>query len=216
MHNIVIFGAPGSGKGTQSHRLIQKYALNVLSTGDLLRKEVSSGSTLGQECKAIMDEGKFPSNEIIYSLVEKFLNEIPDGEGVLFDGFPRTVDQAIYLADLLEKKEDSIDFVIDLNVEDSVLMNRILGRFFCKSCGAIYNTFYKKTTKEDVCDDCGGVEFYHRSDDNETTVRTRLNVYKELTFPILDFFKNRGVKVVEVDGLRSEEEVFSQISAIIN
>lgn len=215
MHNIVIFGAPGSGKGTQSHRLTHEYALNVLSTGDLLRKEVASGSELGNTCKTIMDDGKFIPEDIMFNLVSNFLESIPETEGVLFDGFPRTVDQAEYLLNLLEKQEDKIDCVVNLEVEDSILLKRILGRFFCKGCGAIYNTFFKKTEIDSVCDECKGTEFYHRSDDNETTVQTRLDVYKELTFPILDFFKKRGVKVVNIDGLLSEEEVFSQIATVV-
>jgi adenylate kinase len=216
MQNIIIFGPPGSGKGTQSKKLMQNYDLRMLATGDLLRSEVASGSELGKLCKAIMDDGKFPSDQIVCDLAKKFLSDTTDTRGVLFDGFPRTIAQADFLRNFLTEGNSRIDCVIDLVVSEQVLMQRILGRYFCKGCGEIYNKFYKRTLKENVCDVCSGNNFYHRSDDNETTVATRLKVYRELTFPILKFLKDKGTQVVEINGAMSEEDVYTHIATVLN
>jgi len=215
MKHLIIFGAPGSGKGTQSKKLEEKLGFKVVSTGDLLRAEVASESEIGKMCAGIMAQGRFPDSSIIYKLVEKFLSDHSDAHGVLYDGFPRTIEQAQFLLKILKERDETIDKVINVNVDNDVLIKRISGRFSCADCGEIYNKYYKNPLSEGVCDICGSSNFKTRSDDTEDTVKTRLMVYEESTAPILDFFVNQHLDIIIVDGMQSVDSVFHQIESVL-
>lgn len=215
MKHLIIFGAPGSGKGTQSKKLEERYGFKVVSTGDLLRAEVASGSEIGNMCSDIMAQGRFPENKIIYQLVEKFLSENFDAKGILYDGFPRTIEQAKFLLDLLNQRNETVNTIINVQVDKDALIKRITGRFSCADCGEIYNQYYKIPEVEGKCDICGSVNFKIRSDDTEDTVKTRLMVYEESTAPIVDFFMNHNLNIVVVDGMKSVDDVFHQIESVL-
>lgn len=215
MKHLVIFGAPGSGKGTQSKKLEEKFGFKVVSTGDLLRAEVASESEIGRMCADIMAQGRFPDNAIIYKLVEKFLSEHSDAQGILYDGFPRTVEQAQFLLNILKERNETITKVINVKVDKTALVKRIVGRFSCADCGEIYNKYYKIPLSEGVCDICGSSNFKTRADDTEDTVKTRLMVYEEATAPILDFFVNQHLDIIIVDGMQSVDNVFHQIESVL-
>lgn len=215
MKHLVIFGAPGSGKGTQSKKLEKKYGVRVVSTGDLLRAEVAAGSEIGKSCAEIMAQGMFPDNKIIFQLIEIFWEKHESASNVLYDGFPRTVEQAEFLLRTLQKRGETIDAVIDINVETDVLVKRIAGRFVCAKCGEIYNKHFKQPSQEGVCDACGAVDFKTRADDNEDTVKTRMMMYEKATAPLLGFFRNQQLDIIIVDGMQTVETVFHQIENVM-
>lgn len=215
MKHLVIFGAPGSGKGTQSKKLEEKHGIRVVSTGDLLRAEVAAGSEIGKTCADIIAQGKFPDNAIIFKLIELFLDKSSDAEGILYDGFPRTVEQAEYLLNLLTQRGEIIQTVINIGVDEDVLIKRISGRFACAECGEIYNKYFKAPSTEGVCDVCGAENFKVRADDNESTVKTRMMMYEEATAPVLDFFNDRNLNIILVDGMQPVDVVFHQIENIL-
>lgn len=215
MKHLVIFGAPGSGKGTQSKNLVDKFGVKVVSTGDLLRAEVAAGSEIGKSCAEIMAQGKFPNNQLIFQLIELFWDKHKDASGILYDGFPRTVEQAEFLLTSLRDRGENIEAVIDINVDQDVLTKRIAGRFACARCGEIYNTYFKQPSKKDVCDVCGCVEFKTRADDNEDTVKTRMMMYEQSTAPVLDYFIDQKLDIILVDGMQSVEAVFHQIENVM-
>lgn len=215
MKHLVIFGAPGSGKGTQSKKLQDKYGVKVVSTGDLLRAEVAAGSEIGKSCAEIMAQGKFPDNKIIFQLIELFWEKNADASGILYDGFPRTVEQAEFLLTSLRNRGETIEAVIDINVDQDVLVKRIAGRFACAKCGEIYNRYFKLPSNEGVCDVCGGDEFKTRADDNEDTVKTRMMMYEQSTAPVLDYFMDQQLEIIIVDGMQSVETVFHQIENVM-
>lgn len=215
MKHLIIFGAPGSGKGTQSKKIEEKYAIRVLSTGDLLRAEVAAGSEIGNVCADIIAQGKFPDNAILFKLIELFLDKNSDASGVLYDGFPRTVEQAEYLHNLIKQRGEVIDTVINVDVDAQTLVKRISGRFSCAECGEIYNKYYKIPSVEGVCDVCNAQNFKVRADDNEDTVKTRMKMYEEATAPVLDFFRDLDLNIVMVDGMQSMDIVFHQIENVL-
>jgi adenylate kinase len=215
MKHIVIFGAPGSGKGTQSKKLEEKLGFKVISTGDLLRQEVNSGSEIGKVCADIIAQGRFPDNAIIYQLVEKFLSDNSKAPGILYDGFPRTVEQAEFLLKTLKERSETIDSIINVQVDKDALVKRIVGRFSCADCGEIYNKYYKNPSVEGMCDVCGSSNFKTRADDTEDTVKTRLMIHEEATAPILDFFIDQQLNIIMVDGMQSVDDVFHQIESVL-
>lgn len=215
MKHLVIFGAPGSGKGTQSKKIEEKYGIRVVSTGDLLRAEVAAGSEIGNVCADIIAQGKFPDNAILFKLIELFLDKNSDASGVLYDGFPRTVEQAEYLHNLLKQRGEVIDTVINVDVDAQTLIKRISGRFSCSECGEIYNKYYKIPSVEGVCDVCNAQNFKVRADDSEYTVKTRMKMYEEATAPVLDFFRDLDLNIVMVDGMQSMDIVFHQIENVL-
>ena len=215
MKHLIIFGAPGSGKGTQSKKIEEKYGIRVLSTGDLLRAEVAAGSEIGNVCADIIAQGKFPDNAILFKLIELFLDKNSDASGVLYDGFPRTVEQAEYLHNLINQRGEVIDTVINVDVDAQTLVKRISGRFSCAECGEIYNKYYKIPSVEGVCDVCNAQNFKVRADDNEDTVKTRMKMYEEATAPVLDFFRDLDLNIVMVDGMQSMDIVFHQIENVL-
>ena len=205
MFNLVLFGPPGSGKGTQSANIIEKYNLVQLSTGDILRGEVKNETPLGLEAKKFMDQGQLVPDEVVIGMISSKLDENPEVKGFIFDGFPRTLAQAEALSELMQNMKIKLDKVISLNVPDSLIVGRITGRRVCSGCGASFHVEFNPSKKDGVCDYCGG-ELTIRKDDNAETVKSRLEAYHSQTAPLIDFYKNMGV-FMELDGTKDVSEV---------
>ena len=211
--NIVIFGPPGAGKGTQSDFIVSKYNLFQLSTGELLRKEIKNKSKLGLEIDKIINSGNFVSNEIVGNLVEKITSNKKYNNRIVFDGYPRNLSQAKNLDDLLVKYGQKIHLVLNLKTGLDTIKKRISGRFYCQKCGKIYNKFFNPPPKNN---DCCNEEFLKKRDDDNINVATkRYNTYEKETSPVLDFYKKKNL-LKEVDGESSIEQIFKEISDIID
>ena len=212
--NIILLGPPGAGKGTQAQRLEQTRGMVQLSTGDMLRQAVAAGTPVGLKAKAVMAAGELVSDAIVSALIGERLDQSAQS-GAIFDGFPRTKHQAEALELLLADRGRSLDYVIELDVDEEALVDRITGRFSCANCGAGYHDTFKLPKVEGTCDVCGAHEFKRRPDDNEQTVRTRMAEYRAKTAPILPYYEERGL-VRRVDGMASVDEVAAQIDAILD
>lgn len=209
--NVVLFGAPGAGKGTQSELLISKQGMTQISTGDLFRHAMKNKTSLGVKAQEFIDKGQLVPDSIVIGMVDEALDQIKSD--FILDGFPRTVAQAEALEELLEKKKLSIDRAIFLEVPTEVLMGRLSGRRVCKNCGAVYHVDSKPPRKAQVCDNCGG-EVYQRNDDKAEVISTRLKTYDEFTSPLKAYYERAG-KFVMVDGNRSTEAVFEDIKNLL-
>jgi adenylate kinase len=214
MLNIILLGPPGAGKGTQAARLQAARGMIQLSTGDMLREARASGSPIGDKVKAIMDAGELVSDAIVTALIAERLDAASE-QGAIFDGFPRTRAQAEALDLLLSERGRHLDHVIELAVDEEALVQRITGRFTCTKCGTGYHDIFRPTQVPGVCDVCGSTEFKRRPDDNEQTVRTRMQEYRAKTAPILPFYEARGL-VRRVNGMSSVEQVAADIDAILD
>jgi len=214
MLNIILLGPPGAGKGTQAQRLQAERGMIQLSTGDMLRAAVKSGSPVGLKAKAVMEAGELVSDAIVSALIGERLDDMGEA-GAIFDGYPRTHAQAEALDLLLAERGRTLDHVIELCVDEDALVERIAGRFTCARCGAGYHDTFKRPLVDGVCDVCGSTEFLRRPDDNEQTVRTRLVEYRAKTAPILPYYEARGL-VRRIDGMGSVETVAAEIDAILD
>ena len=212
--NLILLGPPGAGKGTQAKELQERYSIVQLSTGDMLRAEVASGSELGQQAKEIMDSGGLVSDDLIINMISSRIDQDDCKNGFILDGFPRTTPQAKALDGMLKEKNLIIDHAIELKVDDEAMVNRVTGRFTCAGCGAGYHDEFQKLKEDGVCDKCGGTEFVRRADDNAETVRSRLEAYHDQTAPILSYYGDKEV-MKSVDGMASIDEVRKQLDAII-
>jgi adenylate kinase len=211
---IVLFGPPGCGKGTQAKRMQANTGLVQLSTGDMLRAAIASGSELGNRVKDIMAEGNLVDDDTVIAMLSERV-DAPDCEkGIILDGFPRTVAQAEALDTLLTGKGMEIDAVVELTVDDEALIERISGRYTCGNCGEGYHDTFKKPKAEGVCDECGGEKFDRRADDNAESVRIRLDAYRNLSAPLLPYYRERG-KIFAVNGMAGMDEVEKEIKAVI-
>lgn len=208
--NLILLGAPGAGKGTQAKQLMATYQLPQISTGDMLRSAQRDGDELGQLVKASLDAGNLVSDEIILALIEQRLQNDDTNNGAIFDGFPRTLEQAQALDGL---KGVTIDHVISIEVPENDLIRRLTGRRTCRSCGSMFHIDFKPSEKEGVCDQCGG-ELYQRSDDNETSIRRRLTVYRESTAPLVDYYAEQG-NLRQISGVGQPDEVAKRISSAL-
>ncbi|MEM1053196.1 MAG: adenylate kinase [Pseudomonadota bacterium] len=212
--NIILLGPPGAGKGTQSAGLVERHGMKQLSTGDILRAAVKSGSEVGKLAAEIMAAGKLFPDELMAQILDEHVEEIDAATGIIFDGYPRTKPQAELLDGLLEKHNRNLDHVIELAVDEDALVERITGRFSCAQCGALYHDTANPPKVAGVCDVEGSTEFKRRPDDNEETVRTRMQEYREKTAPILPGYEARGI-VKRVDGMADIDTVAKEIDAIL-
>lgn len=213
--NVILLGPPGAGKGTQSKYLEDRFHLKQLSSGDMLRAAVANGTEVGLVAKPYMESGKLVPDEVVLGVVFETIKSLPEGlPGFILDGFPRTVQQAAELDELLAKSRKTIDAVIVVDVSDDQLVERISGRFTCAKCGEVYNDFSRRPKAENICDRCGGTEFKRRSDDKPETVRARLDVYHKQTKPLIDYYRGKG-KLHVIDGELPIEDVTRRINGIM-
>ena len=212
--NIILLGPPGAGKGTQAQRLVDKYGMRQLSTGDMLRAAVKAQTPVGIQAKSVMDAGGLVSDEIVSALIGDELAAMGNDVGAIFDGYPRTEAQAHSLDAILTQHGRTLDHVIELDVDEDALVERITGRFTCASCGKGYHDTFEQPRQVGVCDRCGGSEFKRRPDDNEATVRTRMAEYRAKTAPILPVYEARDI-VSRVDGMADIDEVTAAIGRIL-
>jgi adenylate kinase len=211
--NIILFGPPGAGKGTQAKKMVDFYGIPQISTGDILRANVREGTELGLAAKAYMDKGELVPDEVLIGIIKNRLIEQDCEKGFILDGYPRTIPQADALAVILDEIDKPLDVVLNLEVPDEELIERISGRLICSKCGASYNRTFNPPKKEGVCDICGG-ELYQRPDDREEAVKNRLDVYKKQTQPLIDYYAKQGI-LVSLDGTKDIDEVFEDIKAVL-
>jgi len=209
MLRIILLGPPGAGKGTQAARIVEKYKIPQVSTGDILRKNIKAGTPLGIKAQEYMNKGQLVPDDLVIEIAEARLLEDDCANGFLLDGFPRTVCQAEELDGFLNKKGQSITKVLNINVDPDELMTRIIGRRVCRSCGASYHIVNMPSKVEGICDICGG-ELYQRPDDTAETVENRLMVYNTRTLPLIDYYNKCG-KVTLIDGSLGLDTVFADI-----
>ena len=212
--NIILLGPPGAGKGTQAARLVAKHGMRQLSTGDMLRAAVKAQTPVGIEAKAVMDRGELVSDAIVSALIDEELGSMGADTGAIFDGYPRTAAQAEALDALLAKHNRQLRHVIELEVNEDALVERITGRFTCANCGEGYHDVFKQPEVAGVCDKCGSTEFKRRPDDNEETVRTRMTEYRAKTAPILPIYDARGI-VTRIDGMADIDVVSTAIEQVL-
>jgi len=212
--DIILLGPPGAGKGTQAQRLVEHHGMRQLSTGDMLRETRKADTELGRKVADIMDTGGLVSDEIVSAMIDAKLADMGPDIGAIFDGYPRTEAQADQLDDILAKHGRKLDHVIELHVNEDALVERITGRYTCANCGEGYHDVFKQPAEAGVCDKCGSTEFKRRPDDNEETVRKRMQEYRGKTAPILPGYEERGI-VSRVDGMASIEDVTSAIDAVL-
>ena len=211
--NIILFGPPGSGKGTQANKLIRDFKLIKISTGDLLREEIKNNSSLGDKIKSIIDKGLLVSDDIIHDLIKKVLVNKKINNRLIFDGYPRNFNQAEELGFLIKKNNQKISCVLSFVVDKESVIKRILGRQICSNCGMIFNEYFYPTTKENH--NCDNKFLYKRSDDTENTIRSRFETYLEKTFPILNFYKKQNL-LHQINGMAKIDDIYKKIRGIID
>lgn len=206
-------GLPGAGKGTQAERIVADYQIPHISTGDMFRAAISDGTELGLKAKSFMDKGELVPDDVTIGIVRERLSKDDCSKGFLLDGFPRTVPQAEALETLLSDLKRTVDYVINIDVDQSILMDRLTGRRICKQCGATYHLVYNPPANDGVCDKCGG-ELYQRADDNEETVGTRLEVNVKQSQPLLSFYEEKGY-LRNINGQQDINKVYEDIQELL-
>ena len=212
--DLILLGLPGAGKGTQAEHIIEEYNIPHISTGDIFRAAIKNETPLGLEAKRYMDAGDLVPDEVTNNIVKERLQEDDVKNGFLLDGYPRTLNQSEALKANLQDLGRSLDAVLYLNVPMEVLMERLTGRYICSNCGATYHKVFNPTKVEGVCDKCEGIEFYQRDDDKPETVKKRIDVNKEQTDQLVEFYQDEGV-LKEIDGNRDQEDVFTEIKGLL-
>lgn len=211
--NLILMGAPGAGKGTQAVKLVERYKIPQISTGDMFRAAVKEGTELGKAAKACMEAGKLVPDEITIGIVRERLSKEDCAKGFILDGFPRTVEQADALKVMLDEQCKKLDRVLNINVPTEYLIERAVGRRNCRQCGATYHVKFNAPKTEGVCDVCGG-ELYTRADDNEETLKNRLSAYEKSTRPLIEYYKGEGL-YEEIDGRQSIEKVTEALIKVL-
>ncbi len=211
--NLIIFGPPGAGKGTQADKIVTEFNLNKISTGDLLRDEISKNTTLGKEIKKIIDKGSFVTDETINNLIKKIFSNNENHNRLIFDGYPRNLNQTKNLDHLLKKNKQSLTCVLSLNVPEDVVVKRILGRQVCTKCSLIFNKFFNPSNKKNH--NCGEQFLTTRSDDKEEVIIKRYKTYTIETLPILNFYKNLDL-LYEIDGIKDIDSIYKEIRQILH
>ncbi|MED0714165.1 MULTISPECIES: adenylate kinase [Aeribacillus] len=211
--NLVLMGLPGAGKGTQAEKIVEKYNIPHISTGDMFRAAIKDGTELGLQAKSYMDKGELVPDEVTIGIVRERLGKNDTDKGFLLDGFPRTVAQAEALEQILKELNKEIDYVINIHVDQEILMERLTGRRICKNCGATYHLVFNPPKEEGICDKCGG-NLYQRADDNAETVGNRLEVNLKQSKPLLDFYKSKGY-LKNIDGQQEINKVFEDICNLL-
>ena len=209
--NIILIGAPGSGKGTQASLISKELNIENISTGNLLRKEVENKTVIGIKVKEIMQSGGLVSDDIVIDIIKNKLTSPECRNGFLLDGFPRNAEQAIILNNVLSKIGKKIDIVFSFEIDEGVLLDRIQGRFSCKKCNTTYNKLFKNTKFEGICDVCGSSDFQSRVDDNEQVLRNRLDVYRKSNLKIIEFYQKNNL-IISIDALKSISSVFDDLN----
>ena len=207
---LILLGPPGAGKGTQAKFIVDDFSVPQLSTGDMLREAVASGSEVGKRAKAVMESGKLVSDEIVIGIVSDRVEQDDCKKGFILDGFPRTLEQADALGEMLEDKGIALDTVVELVVDDDALVERVAGRYTCANCGEGYHDTFKKPEKDGVCDRCGSEEFKRRADDNAETMRTRLQAYYKETAPLVGYYYAKNM-LTRIDGMGDIGEISGEI-----
>ncbi|MEK6528727.1 MAG: adenylate kinase [Nitrospirota bacterium] len=210
---LVLLGAPGAGKGTQAKKLIEKYGIPQISTGDILRKAVADGTPLGKEAKLVMDKGELVPDSVVIGLVKERLAQDDCKKGYILDGFPRTTPQAEALDKVLAGMNAPLDTALSVDVDMDILMKRLTGRRTCKGCQQMYNIHFGPPKKEGVCDKCGG-ELFQRADDKEETIKNRLDVYGKSTAPLMDYYAKKNI-LKSVHGMGSVDDIFNKVCKIL-
>lgn len=211
---IVLLGPPGAGKGTQGERLVKKYNIPHISTGDIFRAAIKEGTEMGQKAKEYMDRGALVPDEIVVGIVKERLTHNDCKDGYLLDGFPRTLAQAEALDEALADMGTPLTGVVNVDVDQEELVERLTGRRVCKACGSSYHVKFNPSKVRCVCDKCGG-ELYQRADDTVETVKQRLDVYRNQTAPLIDYYEKKGI-LYTVDGSKDIEDVFKDITAVLD
>jgi adenylate kinase len=211
--NLVLMGLPGAGKGTQAEQIVDRYGIPHISTGDMFRAAMKEGTELGLQAKSFMDKGELVPDEVTIGIVRERLSKDDCKKGFLLDGFPRTVPQAEALEDILVQLDKQIDYVINIDVNHEILMDRLTGRRICKNCGATYHLVFNPPTQEHLCDRCGG-ELYQRADDNAETVQNRLDVNMKQAKPLLNFYETKGY-LRNINGQQEIDIVFADIDVLL-
>lgn len=206
---LILLGAPGAGKGTQAEMLTKLYNIPCISTGNIFREHISKGTELGKQAKAYMDEGKLVPDSLVIELVKDRITQDDCKEGMILDGFPRTIPQAEALDTMLKELNIPIDYVVNVDVPDTEIIQRMAGRTVCASCGASYHKLFKKETVAGQCNECNS-KLIQRDDDKEETVKKRLDIYHAQTQPLIAYYKNQG-KVLDIDGVGLVEEVRARV-----
>jgi len=212
--NLILLGPPGAGKGTQAQKIVDRYHLPQISTGDILRAAVKEKTPLGVKAKGFMDQGKLVPDELVIGIIEERLKALDCHPGFILDGFPRTIAQAEALQPILIKMRKSINHVINIEVDDEELVRRLTGRRTCKKCGAMFHIFFHPPKKEEVCDRCGG-PLYQREDDREETIRTRLKEYQKQTAPLAQYYLQKKT-LRSVQGVGGQDQIFEQIVRLLD
>lgn len=215
MINLILLGLPGAGKGTVSERIVDKYNLAHISTGDMFREAIANKTPVGLEAKKYIDKGDLVPDEVTAKLVQERLTNPDTSNGYILDGFPRTVVQAQMLDKITSKLDKPLTNVIALDVPEKVLIDRLSARYMCKNCGATYNKISNPTKVAGTCDRCGGHEFYQREDDKPEVVKNRLKVNEKMNAPLRDYYENKGILSV-VNGNQKPEVVFEEIDKILS
>jgi adenylate kinase len=212
--NLILLGPPGAGKGTQAQRMVDRYHIPQISTGDILRAAVKESTPLGMKAKGFMDQGQLVPDEIVIGIIEERLKAKDCNAGFILDGFPRTIPQAEALQPILTRMGKKIDYVINMEVDPEELVRRLTGRRTCKNCGAMFHILFQPPKKEEICDRCGGT-LYQRADDKEETIRTRLKEYEKQTAPLIQYYQGKKT-LRSIQGLGGPDQIFDQITRLLD